>query len=369
MLLPEEEGCQTSGVSMQTTQTEDRDSKTRWLPPLEQEGGAVPLDSAFYVVRPADHEFQSALNRRDSIVLVRGARQMGKTSLLARGIQQTRKAGVRVVLTDFQELNASQFETLEPFYRALGDSLAEQLELDVLLDEVWDSRHAPNMNFDRYVRRDVLGNLDSHVVWALDEVDRLFSCKFFGDVFALFRAWHNKRSLDPKGPWARLTLAIAYATEAHLFITDLNQSPFNVGTRLRLDDFGAEQVSDLNGRYGSPLKDHSEVVRFTRLVNGHPFLVRRGLYELANREISFEELIAQADLDGGIYGDHLRRILVSLTKEPALLKVMRAVLRGHSEIDPDGFYRLRSAGVVAGESEKAARPRCQLYANYLKRHL
>jgi hypothetical protein len=32
-------------------------------------------------------------------------------------------------------------------------------------------------------------------------------------------------------------------------------------------------------------------------------------------------------------------------------------------------YRLRSAGVLAGESTGTAQPRCQLYARYLRRHL
>src|SRR5207249_268697 len=53
---------------------------------LEPVGGAVPLGSRFYVVRPADQEFREAIARRDSVVLVKGARQVGKTSLLARGL-------------------------------------------------------------------------------------------------------------------------------------------------------------------------------------------------------------------------------------------------------------------------------------------
>jgi serine/threonine protein kinase len=359
------------GASMlkEGPQGEQRTTETRRSTPLEQEGGAVPVDSVFYVVRRADEDFQSALNRHDSIVLVRGARQMGKTSLLARCVQKTRDQDTAVVLTDFQELNVSQFKSLDAFYLALGDSLSDQLGLDVLLRDVWDGRRGPNMNFDRYLRRDVLGRLDKHVVWAMDEVDRLFTCDFFSDVFGLFRAWHNKRSLDPTGPWKRLTLAIAYATEAHLFITDLNQSPFNVGTRLALDDFDLDQVSDLNRRYGSPIKSQAELIRFNRLVNGQPYLVRRGLYELATQRIPFAELEARADHDEGIYGDHLRRLLLSFVNEQNLVKVVRNVLRGHLEADADSFYRLRSAGILAGDSEKAVRLRCQVYANYLKRHL
>ena len=52
---------------------------------LEPVGGAVPLDSEFYIERGADAEFHEAIARGDSIVLVKGARQVGKTSLLARG--------------------------------------------------------------------------------------------------------------------------------------------------------------------------------------------------------------------------------------------------------------------------------------------
>ncbi len=336
---------------------------------MESVGGAVPLDSRFYVVRPADYEFRSAIARHDSIVLVRGARQMGKTSLLARGLQQARGQGVSVVLTDFQELNTSDFESLEKFYLALGDSLADQLDLEVLSSDAWDSRRSPNTNFDRYLRREVLGKVNAQVVWGLDEVDRLFTCSFGGEVFGMFRSWHNKRALDPHGPWARLTLAIAYATEAHLFITDLNQSPFNVGTRLTLEDFQPDQVADLNRRYGSPLKSQEELARFADLVSGQPFLVRRGLHELATRHISFETFESQADRDEGLFGDHLRRILVSLVKDQTLLDVMRGVLHGPYHLDPESFYRLRSAGVMAGESAKDSRLRCHVYANYLRRHL
>src|SRR5205814_9448331 len=112
----------------------------------------------------------------------------------------------------------------------------------------------PNVNFRRFMRRAALGRDAGHLVWGLDEIDRLFDHSYAGDLFALFRAWHNERALDPTGPWARLTLAIAYATEAHLFISDLNQSPFNVGTRLELSDFTGQQVTELNRRYGSPLR-------------------------------------------------------------------------------------------------------------------
>ena len=335
---------------------------------LEAVGGAVPLDSAFYVVRPTDEEFYAAVSRDDSIVLVKGARQMGKTSLMARGLQEARKAGCKVVLTDFQKLNAFHLQAVDKFFLALAESIADQLDLDVEPD-ICNPRRGPSMNFERFLRREVLKNLNSRLVWGMDEVDRLFTCSFGSEVFGLFRSWHNERSLDPTGPWQNLTLAIAYATEAHLFITDMNQSPFNVGTRLTLADFTLEQVSELNSRYGSPLRDPRELMQFYELLGGQPYLTRRGLHELASHNLSFSEFEGQAARDEGPFGDHLRRILVSLAQDQGLCDAMKAVLAGRPASTPELFYRLRSSGVVTGESVRLMHPRCRLYEIYLTRHL
>src|SRR6185369_6457160 len=179
-------------------------------------------------------------------------------------------------------------------------SIAEQLDLSVFPQDVWDERRGPNVNFERYLRREVLAKLNAPLVWGLDEVDRLFTCSFGSEVFGLFRSWHNERALDPTGPWSGMTLAIAYATEAHLFITDMNQSPFNVGTRLALEDFTRDQVAELNRRYRSPLKNDAELGRFVQLVAGHPFLVRRALHEMLTQPLDIAALEAQADRDEGI---------------------------------------------------------------------
>jgi hypothetical protein len=337
---------------------------------LEAEGGAVPLNSPFYLRRPADDEFQAALTRGDSLILIKGARQMGKTSLLARGLEQARQIGSAVISTDLQLLNDSDFETLEKFYLALGNLLdPDQLKVDALLRDLWDSRLSPNTNFDRYLRNGILGKLTTRVFWGLDEVDRLFTCRFGEEVFRLFRSWHNKRALDPQGPWSQLTLAIAHATEASLFITDLNNSPFNVGTRLVLEDFTLEQVLELNRRYGSPLTSRAEVRDLMTLLGGQPFLVRVALSELSARQVALADVAANADRDDSIFGDHLRRLRAALTRDKNLVEIVRAILGGQGSIDSMAFYRLRSAGLLAGTSEQSAQLRCQLYVNYFRRHL
>lgn len=334
-----------------------------------QTSGALPLDSPFYIERDTDSDFLQAIERRDSIVLVKGARQMGKTSLLARGLQQARGAGTAVVLTDFQKLNAANLESIENFFLALLEMIYDQLEVDTEPQDAWSSRRGPSINFERYIRRVVLKQIGGPLVWAMDEVDRLLTCQFGSEVFGLFRSWHNERSLDPASPWENLTLAIVYATEPHLFITDPNQSPFNVGTKLELRDFTVEQTGELNERYGSPLKDQLEVARYSRLVGGHPYLVHSGIFEIKRRGLNLPDFEALADHDEGPFGDHLRRILVLLAREPALTEAVRDVLSGKPCPTTDSFYRLNSTGLVSGHSAREAKLRCALYQKYLERHL
>lgn len=336
---------------------------------LEPPLGAIALESSYYLPRDADAVYRAALARRDSIVLVRGARQMGKTSLMARGLQQARESGARVVLTDLQKLNSRDLESAETLFLALGEWLAEELVLPHTPADVWNPRRGASVNFERFVRREVLGRLDQPLIWGLDEVDRLFPCSFSSEVFGLFRAWHNERALDPSGPWSRLTLAMAYATEAHLFITDLNQSPFNVGTRISLSDFSPEQVAELNRRYQAPLKNRQEIDRFMEWFGGQPYLVNRGLYEMTQRRWSLERLFADSAADDGMFGDHLRRMVLLLAQDTELHTALGRTIRGSGGLTAEQFYRLRSAGILLGETPTQFRWRCGLYQRTLERCL
>jgi hypothetical protein len=337
--------------------------------PLEAEGGAVPLGSAFYVTRPTDAQFRDAIARGDSIVLVKGARQVGKTSLLARGLQAARQAGAKVVLTDFQTLSTADLESPKSLCLVLGALIAEQLDLDVHPGEVWDAERGANANFERYLSREVLEQIDRPLVWGLDEVDRLFMTRYSDEIFSMFRSWHNKRALEPEGPWGRLTLAISFATEAHLFISDLKQSPFNVGTRITLTDFTEDEVGELNERYGSPVAGGDQLHRFYQLLGGHPFLTRRALHELAIRGLDLDTFETQLERDGNLFSEHLRRMTVLLARDPELATAARMVARGEGCPTAESFYRLRGAGVLTGEEQGSARPRCALYARYLQRTL
>jgi len=331
--------------------------------------GVLPLDSPHYLPRATDPLFQAALSRGDSLVRIRGARQMGKTSLLARGLQKAREAGAEVLLTDLQLLNASHFQDAESFLMGTARWIGQQMESRPVPEAVWDDMQGPNANFRSFFLNEVLEGSPGRIIWALDEVDRLFPTSFGAEVFGMLRAWHNERSLNPAMPWRKLTIVLSYATEAQLFIADLNQSPFNVGTRIALQDFSLAEVSAVNETYRAPLRQPSEVKRLHDLLGGHPYLTTYGLHELAVHSMSIGDLEEHAADEGGIFSDHLSRLVTILAQSPESTNAVKDVLKGGPCPSTALFHRLWSGGVLSGESASQCRLRCRLYEIYLSRHL
>ena len=333
----------------------------------EPPGGVVPIESRFYIERSVDIELSEAIANQDSIILLKGARQTGKTSLLARGLKKAKDQGLKIIVTDFQKLNANSLKTIEAFYQGLGEIIANQLGLHIYPIDMWNPASAPNVNFENYIKNEVLENTSQQVVWAMDEVDRLFTTDFGSEVFGLFRSWFNERAYLST-PLEKMSLVIVYALEAHLFITDPYQSPFNVGTKLAVYDFYKSQVEELNIYHGKCLSTPEEFEEFYKLVGGHPYLVRRGLYEIFTKRSSFDEFINKADRDEGAYGDHLRRILIMIAKNTELWISIMEISQNRRCSSSEDFYRLRTAGIVNGNSQEDVDFRCQIYKNYLKRH-
>jgi hypothetical protein len=338
--------------------------------PVESVGGGMPHDSPYYIERSADHEMSTLLERKHSIVLLRGGRQIGKTSLLARALHQVRRRGWRILRSDFQKVSSGSLSDSAIFFRHLAVNLARQARYSYDFKQLWDDAGDPGQNFEFFFR-DLLEAESTHLVWFLDEVDKLFSAPFATDFFGLVRSWHNDRAVEPDGPFHRLTVVIAYATEAHLFISDLNQSPFNVGERIGLDDFSVEQILHLNVLYGSPISSRVDLERLHHLLGGQPYLTRRALDTLAREQLGFETLIRDAARDDGPFADHVTRVLASASALQEVAEYVQRVLDDDESPSEhhDAYYRLLRAGVLRQDRVGKIVFRCELYRRYLMEHL
>jgi hypothetical protein len=332
---------------------------------FEMPEGTMDAESQFYVERSKDALALNTIQQQGVTITIKGPRQMGKSSLLNRTIKTASSINKRVILLDFQLFNKASRTNAEQFFRQFCTWLTDELELEDKVEECWQRPITNSQRCTRYVGRYLLHTLNCPLVLAMDEVERIFDTDFRTDFFSMLRSWHNQRATNPI--WKQLDLILVTSTEPYQLIDDLNQSPFNVGQVLDLEDFTPDQVADLNQRHGRPL-NASEEQRLIHLLEGHPYLVRRALYLVASQQVSSAELFDTAVGDRGPFGDHLRYHLFRMYDKQPLVQGMLHVIRHHACPDERVFFRLRGAGLVRRVG-KTVLPRCPLYASYFQEHL
>jgi hypothetical protein len=343
----------------------------QWLKELDAPGGgAVRLESPFYVDRSVDGEAKEQLLHQGITMRLKGSRQIGKTSLLARLYQHANDNNYPIIYIDFQEMDTDQLRDLETLLRYLAERIADEQQTNASPNSYWQGGLGPKDKLTRFLGQEVLEQLSNPLVLIMDEVDRVFAFdEYRDDFFSLIRSWHNKRAFIKFKVWRKLNLVLAYSTEAFSFITDLNQSPFNVGIDFNLTDFDRTQVEALNWRHGSPIQTPQEMNSMMELLQGHPFLVRKALHTLTTQKLSVGDLITRACDEDGPFSDHLQYYLWRLNKKPELSQAMKSVIREKKCSNDLLFYQLRSSGLVRGSSRDNVEPRCGLYAQYFQKHL
>lgn len=332
---------------------------------LELPEGTMDLESQFYVERSGDRLALETIQRQGVTITIKGPRQMGKSSLLIRTMAAAAAAGKRVAFLDFQLFDKTALTDSDRFFQQFCAWLTDELELADRVEEFWSSPLGNSQRCTRYMQRYLLKEIGSPLVLAMDEVESVFDTDFRSDFFSMLRSWHNNRATALI--WKQLDLTLVTSTEPYQLIENLNQSPFNVGQVIDLEDFSAEQLADLNQQHGSPLSA-PQVGQLMMWLGGHPYLVRRALYLVASGQFTVAALFDQAVADRGPFGDHLRYHLFRMNDKKDLMQGMLQVIRNQTCSDERVFFRLRGAGLVR-RARQAVVPRNQLYAKYFQEHL
>ncbi len=291
-----------------------------------------------------------------------GARQIGKTSLLMRGIQAARDKNFSIIFFEFQMVDTSQLQELDNFLHYLALNIADQVNVRPdIVESVWQIPLSPKDRLTRFLEDHVLKNTNQPIVLAIDEADQLAESNFRREFFSLIRAWHSRRALDPL--WKKINVAMAISTQPYLLIDDINQSPFNVSTPIRLKNFTVEQVEDLNMRHGQPLNE-AELAEMMTLLGGLPYLVRKAFYALIDEEMTWSELTAIATQRSGPFDAHLRQYRKHL-QDPKLVEAIKSILKTEASSDENAVNRLISAGLVK-QKGSLYQLKCQLYDQYFR---
>jgi hypothetical protein len=326
-------------------------------------GGTLSVDDPFYVRRPADDHIEALAQQIGRTLVIKAPRQMGKSSLLSRYFAACRKQGKVASYIDFQRFDDQSLRDYLTFLAEFADQLLYTLGLD-------DGEPVPTFprqqRFIRFVRDRILARIGGPVVFAFDEVDRVLGRPWQGDFFAMLRSWHNDRAVDSE--WRKMDLALVIATEPYLLIERPDQSPFNVVTPTELPPFGPAEVAAVNVAYGAPLAP-SDLAQLMELLNGHPYLTRLAFFRLSTTAgLTFPALIETAAGDDGPFRDHLRAKLLALQHNAPLLATVKHLIMHRAPPDPDSYWRLHGAGLVARNVIGEVVPANLLYARFL-RHL
>ncbi|MBN1558631.1 AAA-like domain-containing protein [candidate division KSB1 bacterium] len=337
------------------------------FPYVELESGTMKLDSPFYIRRQSDDEVESRVAQRGCTVIIKAPRQMGKSSLLARAKATAAKSGISSCYIDFQMIDKKHLGSLENLLEHLAWKIAKNFRTVDQPKDFWDPTFGVKESLTNFIEDALLARSTSPILILLDEVDQLFDLDYRDDFFALIRSWHNSRAMNDS--WNNFNLVIAHSTEPYLWIQNINQSPFNVGTRIRLQEFSLAQVAQLNELHHSPLHNEMEIEELTELLGGQPYLIRQALYAVATGQCSRAELYENALAGNGPFRDHLRRLLWCLGQNEALKKSLRDIIRRGQCDDEMNFQKLTAAGLIKGETRVNVTVRCRLYEEFFRRHL
>ncbi len=328
----------------------------------------IPEIYPYYIKRePIEKRCYETILQPGSLLRIKASKRMGKTLLIDRILAQAAKNNYHAISLSLLLTNASIYNDLEQFMRWFCLVITRKLRLKAELDNYWEEDLDAILNCTIYFEEYLLPQINSPLVLALDELDKIFGASFASEFLAMLRYWHEEAR--SKVIWQKLRLIVAHATEAYVAI-DINQSPFNVGVPIKLPEFTAQQIQELAQQQGL-VWDNSKIQKLMFVLGGHPYRVQRAIYCLKNQEYSFEEMLQAAPTDSGLYSSHLRGHLLNLREEyPELLAAMKEIVQASEavKLEEKLAFQLQSLGLVVFEGNKV-KPRCNLYASYFREHL
>ncbi len=334
--------------------------------------GQLPLDSPFYVERsPIESLCYQTILQPGALIRIKSPKQMGKTSLMARILSSARSQGLKTIPLSFQLADASVFTDLNRFLQWFCAVVTRSLRLPNQLSEYWDEVFGSSYNCTDYFENYLLAEIESPVVLALDNVDVVFNYpEIATDFFGLLRAWYEKAKYGNGNSdiWKKLRLVVVHSTEVYIPL-NINQSPFNVGLSIELQEFSREQVQDLATRHELDWR-REEVEQLMGLVGGNPYLVQVALHHISYENITLDQLLETASTEEGIYSDYLRRELWNIQQYPELIRALTRVVMSSTpvELEAKQAFRLQSMGLVRVQNQQVV-PSCDLYRQYFSDRL
>lgn len=333
----------------------------------ELPGGQVPLESSFYIERPPiEKRCYDAIWQPGALIRIHAPRQMGKTSLMAKILQQARWQEYHTVTLSFQLASSHVLSDLDKFLQWFCASIGKSLGLPNQVADYWDTMLGGKSSSTDYFENYLLAEIDSPIVIGLDNVEVIFQYpEIASNFFCLLRTWNEKAKYGNSlsQVWEKLRLVVVYSTEVYMPLM-IHYSPFNVGLSFGLPEFSRNQVQDLVQRYGFNW-DSDQIKQLMSLVGGHPYLLQTALYHIWQQDFLLEELLARYTINVRIYSEYLSEQLSNLRQYPELYAAFTQVTNSPTpvELEWEQALQLQTMGLVHLRGDRVL-PSCDLYRQY-----
>ncbi len=311
-------------------------------------GGTVNPDSPSYVVRQADQELYDRLLAAE-FCYVLTSRQMGKSSLMARTARRlTEEAKIHTAIVDLTQIGTQRDKlSAEQWYYGIAHRILREVGLrDVNLNEWWQSRSSLSglQRLTEFFRDLLLERVEGQIVIFIDEIDSTVSLPFTDDFFAAIRACHNARATD--AAYNRLSFVLLGVASPSDLVKDATRTPFNVGQRIELTDFTAEEVTPLAAGLSANTAEGEQILaRILDWTGGHPYLTQKLCG--AMRALGDDGVSQYPDREGGGKAQDvdslIEHTLLSQTasREDSNLNFVRDWLKGNKKLGVKVFKLYR----------------------------
>ena len=328
----------------------------------------VASNGQLYIVRPhLEKRCYEAILRPGTLIRIKSPDKMGKSLMMSRVIDFAKQQGYRTAVVDLCEANQDIFTDINNFLQWLCFYISDQLNIDQNPEVNWKKFLGANPNCTKYFEKHLLGDKEMKLVIAFDNFDRIFEyANIEVDFCGLLRGWFEK--VNTNKIWGNLRQIIVYSQESYAS-HDINQSPFNVGLPIELDEIELSHVLALANAYHLTWT-MTEAESLMNMVGGHPYLIRLALDAIAYQKIGLNELLVTAPTDEGIYGDYLNERLQSLEKNALLVEAMNRLVNADCAVrfGSKEAFKLDSMGLIKRQGNDIV-PRCDLYRLYFRDRL
>ncbi|MEH2223374.1 AAA-like domain-containing protein [Nostoc sp.] len=333
---------------------------------FENPDGQVPLNSRFYIERPeVEIKCYESILQPGALIRIKAPQKMGKTSLMSRILNHSKQKGYRTVSLNLW--SKENLTDLNKFLEGFCATLSYELGLEDKIEQSWKRRLSSQVNCTNYLKDYLLKNIDVPLVLGLDDIDKIFPYpEIAQEFFALLRAWHEKGKNEEI--WQKLRLVIAHSQEVYVSL-NVNQSPFNVGLSVEIGEFNATQIKELVQRHQLNWSD-TEIGQLRGMIDGHPYLLRTALYQIATGNLTLEQFLKVAPTDEGLFRGFLHPYLSLLEEDKLLKTAMKKVIESDIPVKLDSAqsFKLRSLGLIEFKENKV-QCLCNLYRLYFRERL